>query len=421
VQLLAKWTDPVDDLSGPPTSLAQEAHVCEIEVPEGMNPVTIIDSGTKVSPKQEFHDTKYHAVTYKPVGVTRFREYFPAATNTPANTTETGVDFPAVDVMNTARPAEPKFLYALPVFEWDTPPGTAGITKRKRTGGGLRIYLERPWFSSGDGELLGVVYQPGVNFLDLADTVRPLVTHWGADPVWNAAPTSSQAQDAHFTNGPTILPMLTLAENPAIVSVAGYPVKFDPVRDLRFADIRIEPGAAYWPFVRLALARFQPNSIKDAHLSKIVRADFIQLPPQREAEIVLGAAIHLTVQGPVYVGSEVTGTVGPRLRSMGGSPGSTGLSEIEAVIESRDAGDDPANELSWKPIEATRVVLLQNPGAPGKWEGDVTPTVPLTPGLFRLAIKEMEWFRTDDAVSEDPPSEQIRAARRVVYADVFGL
>ena len=48
-------------------------------------------------------------------------------------------------------------------------------------------------------------------------------------------------------------------------------------------------------------------------------------------------------------------------------------------------------------------------------------TGPLTPGLFRLTLKEFEWFRTDDAVSSDPPREQIRVARRVVYADVFAL
>lgn len=422
VQLLAQWTDPVDDAPLPPTSRTQQAHVCEIEVPEGVSPVTVIDSGTKASPKQEFHDTKYHQVAYKPVGVTRFREYFPATTNTPVATTSPGADFGPVEVMNTARPASPKFLYALPLFEWDTPPGAPGITKRRRTGGGLRIYLERPWFSSGDGELLGVVFQPGVNFLDLDDTLKKFVTHWGADPVWNAGSTSAHAENAHFKNGPRIQPALTLAENPAIVSVAGYTVNFDPVRNLRFADIRIETANAYWPFVRFALARFQPNSIVGAELSRVFRADFIQLPPQREAEIVVAAAaIHLIVEGPVYLGSEVIGTVGRRLPSIGGLPDSNGLSEIEAVIENRNPADDPADELSWRPIEATRVVLFQDPDAPGKWEGDVTLTVPLAAGLFRLTLKELEWFRTDDADSTDPPSDQIRVARRVVYADVFAL
>src|SRR6185503_16427354 len=92
VQLLANWTDPIDDpATDPPVGLpvvptfqTQKSHVCEIVVPQGVSPVGIIDSGTKA--KHEFHDTKYHLVKYTPVGTTRFREYFPPSTNTPANT-----------------------------------------------------------------------------------------------------------------------------------------------------------------------------------------------------------------------------------------------------------------------------------------------------------------------------------------------
>lgn len=431
VQLLAKWTDPIDDPPGLPISQTQNAHVCEIEVPEGVSSVGVIDSGTGLPPKQEFHDTKYHRVDYAPVAVTRFREYFPAATNTPAATTSRGVDF-SVDVFNTARPAAPKFLYALPLFEWDTPPGTPGVTKRRRTGGGLRIYLDRPWFSSGDGELLGIVFQEGVDFLDLDDTLKRFVTYLGADPIWDAGATFANAKETHFKNAQESRGSLTLAENSATVSVAGYPVNFDPIRKLRFADIRIDTADAYWPFVRLVLARFQPKSIDGAHLSRVFQANFIQLPPRRDAEIAVGVRVHLKVSGPVYLGSEVTKTVGSSLPLIVGSPDSngpsetatvarSGLSEIEAVIETRDPADDPANELSWKAIEATRIVFLQNPSTPGIWEGDVPLTVPLTPGLFRLALKELEWFRTDDANSADPPRPLLRVARRVVYADVFAL
>jgi hypothetical protein len=41
----------------------------------------------------------------------------------------------------------------------------------------------------------------------------------------------------------------------------------------------MDPGNAYFPFVRLALARFQPDSIPDAHLSRVILAEFIQLVP----------------------------------------------------------------------------------------------------------------------------------------------
>jgi len=134
------WNDPIDDpATDPPVGLpvvptfqTQKSHVCEIEVPEGVSPVDIKDSGTKADPKHELHDTKYHRVKYTPVGTTRFREYFSPSTNTPANTTVAGPDFD-VDVLNSARPDMPKYLYTVPVFEWDTPPGTPGIVKRQRT------------------------------------------------------------------------------------------------------------------------------------------------------------------------------------------------------------------------------------------------------------------------------------------------
>lgn len=427
VQLLAKWTDQIDEPPAAPTTQTQKTSISEIEVPEGMSPVSVLDSATKLAPKHEFHDTKYHHVEYEPVAVTRFGEYFPAATNTADATTLEGAEF-SLDVFNSARPAAPKFLYALPVFEWDTPPGTPGVTKRRRGGGGLRIYLGRPWFSSGDGELLGILFVEGAQFLNLDDALKPFVTQWGADPIWHARATSGHAEKAHFKNTAKFGSNLSIAEHAAKVSVAGYAVNYDAFRELRYADIRIETADSYWPFVRLALARFQPNSIEGAHLSRVFRADFIQLPPQRDAEIAIGAAgVHLKVSGPVYFGSEVTATIGAGLSAFGGSNGSNGLSEIEVVIEQCDSSDDPANDLSWKPIEATRALFFQDPSSPGTWEGDVSLTMPLTPGLSRLTLKELEWFRTDDSFPSSPndirglPRDQIRVARRVVYADVFML
>ena len=52
----------------------------------------------------------------------------------------------------------------------------------------MRIYLERPWFSSGDGELLGVLLARGGD--DNSARLRedqsgfPFVSKWGADPIW---------------------------------------------------------------------------------------------------------------------------------------------------------------------------------------------------------------------------------------------
>ena len=118
-----------------------------------------------------------------------------------------------------------------------------------------------PWFSSGDGELLGIVFQEGVDVLNLDEVLKPYVTFWGADPIWDAEPISARVEKSHFKDAVDSMGGALLAENPTTVTVVGYSVDFDPVRRLRFADIRLDTGDAYWPFVRLALARFQPKSV----------------------------------------------------------------------------------------------------------------------------------------------------------------
>ena len=285
----------------------------------------------------------------------------------------------------------------------------------------MRIYLGRPWYSSGDGELLGIVFRDGDDFLTLDPSLKPLVTQWGADPIWGSDAASVSAKKSSFKNAKQIQGGLSLQENAHLVLAAGYEPVFAHDRQLWRVDVHVDTGTAYWPFVRMALARFQPNSVDGAHLSRVIRSDFIQLPPTRHTKInVSGLKIHLAVDGPAYVDSELIETVGAMLPAFGGSPGSNGLSEIEATLEQIDPAGDAANELAWKPIEATRVVLFQNPATPGKWEGDVTSTVPLAAGLFRLTVRELEWFRTDDA-GQRPARDQVRVARRIVFADVFAL
>jgi hypothetical protein len=60
-------------------------------------------------------------------------------------------------------------LYVIPTWTWSertvpglTLPGGPALrptTFRTRSGGGLRVYLDRPWYSSGADELLGVVLE----------------------------------------------------------------------------------------------------------------------------------------------------------------------------------------------------------------------------------------------------------------------
>lgn len=65
--------------------------------------------------------------------------------------------------------------------------------------------------------------------------------------------------------------------------MAGHRVEFDPARDLWFADVDLLITETQWPFVRLALVRYQPNSLPGLSISKVVKTDFCQLPPARKA------------------------------------------------------------------------------------------------------------------------------------------
>ena len=61
-------------------------------------------------------------------------------------------------------------------------------------------------------------------------------------------------------------------------------MQYDATRDLWYADIQVAaPGGgelgSYMPFIRFALARYQPHSIDGAHLSKIVTVDYAQIAP----------------------------------------------------------------------------------------------------------------------------------------------
>ncbi len=65
-----------------------------------------------------------------------------------------------VEVPSSARPPAPHLLYAVPLFGWERAEEGRTRTARRR-GGGLRLFLARPWFASGDGELPGAVLWPG--------------------------------------------------------------------------------------------------------------------------------------------------------------------------------------------------------------------------------------------------------------------
>jgi hypothetical protein len=272
----------------------------------------------------EFHDTRYRRIEYWLDATTRFREFLPPDLLT---TTENGERVPTEAhikvtgarqvtwIPNAAPPPAPHVLYVVPIFGWTREVDERGTLSSWRRGGGLRVYLDRGWNASGYGEMLGVVLPPQ-GFSDDPDKTPPgapykkYVTQWGNDPVWNSpfvpgiAPTLAHFPLARMAPDPDgkwlppnapmqerdqppgafrlkALPPHGLGARGGPVDVAPHDVLYDVERRLWYCDIQISPGAAYFPFIRLALARYQPVSSPGAHLSNVVLSDIIALTPDR--------------------------------------------------------------------------------------------------------------------------------------------
>lgn len=300
-----------------------------------------------------------------------------------------------VQVPATVRPAPPKVLYVLPTFGWSSGGALddAGVWSGRR-GNSLRVYLDRPWWSSGRGELLGVVLLPPDGPLN--EDARQYVTSWGDDPA-NAVrgPQAEKPGLQHFPEAVRSRAGLRAEEMVyRRMDVAGFDVAFHAERKLWFCDIAVDsgiPDRTYQPFVRLALARWQPESVPGFELSRVVMADFVQLGVDRAASVVRqpdGDSLLLTV----------TGTV-PRERNA-----------ARAWIEVALPGV-PDPDLGWEQADGTEVDLT--PVAATGWQGLVRLPDVYSPGTFRLVLQEVERYPLSPVGPE--------LGERLMYLDVLPL
>jgi hypothetical protein len=399
--------------------------------------------------RHDLGDTRHRLVSYTPVGTTRYQEYFPAAMIAERRNLEAPGAASEASVPSSVRPPPPSVLYALPTFRWeDTGSG------RRRVGGGVRVYLDRPWLATGEGERLAVVLAPAKKEL-----VPFGASRWGADPVWSAGPANALTKNDFVMSGETVewfdgaykwercvTGAEPSAERGETVDLVGVIPEWSPERKLWFADFELAQGQAYWPFLDLGLVRWQPSSLPGLAVSTVRRCHFVQLAPDRVASVQRWSD-HVDVTLTGFTAGNALESVDswngadgpPPWDKMWKAPShaqtSDGGHRVFARVEHCPAGVDPYKfDLAWKTLVGP--VELR-----GTWQpsGEVTwaaklPLVSPPAGSLRLVLTEAEIFESDvdDRTTEVYlgqlyfPGQGVKdvwkhGRERVVYLDTFKL
>lgn len=438
----ADWSEWIDDIAKPAperidvTAAAASTTVRydeDLIVLAGADATVPLPDGTTLNVHAAVHqigDTRHRSIDYRMRATTRYREYFDSRVVPSVDDLSVVGPVRTLDVPSTARPAKPLVRDVLPMFRWyeETEPAQPFGLRRTR-GAGLRVYLDRPWFSSGDGELLGLV----VAFGSDAD-VEGNVTVWGGDPVFvqegpanrSILPLTDLAhlvglddrrEGARPVGPPVARTLVDVPGNPA-VWVLGYEPAFSEDRGLWFADIALDPGTAIWPFVRLALTRYQPDSLAGLHLSPVVQCDFVPLPPERVSTLTRPDNRHarVIVTGPVGAPRTTSATLSVPTFAQSVLQSRTVRARLEHKV-SAVPGD-----LGWETVRTLDLPILGFEGTTVSWSGEiqlpqaVAPRRPGTSQVWRITVEEWEHLPADPDASGRSSTQS-----RIVYADHLPL
>jgi hypothetical protein len=399
----AEWQEWVDDpqKEGPEliTSRGQlgeislaENHINEFSLSSAVNAQQPNAPGQPRArgDRHELGDTKFRLLHYSMRATTRFREYLPEALYEQRDeVTRVGpvADGPAMQVgapddpgapvlpiagqalhtpvLSSAEPDEPRVIYVLPTFRWLGTPGATTLDTT-RLGNGLRVWLERPWFSSGDGELLGVIIL-GENtpFTDIPSELVPFVTQWGLDPLWDTALPKHRTRVSDFP-GRVRNEVVSLREHDTSVQVVGHRVRWDGARRAWYCDVELEPGGSYMPFVRLALVRYQPNALAGTKISKVLLTDFAQVLPRRRSVFTRsGGQVAFRMYGTVPQQGPMQWMLDSQYLDVSFVPpfglGETGRNKVDLVLQTRDPAIE--SDLAWTDASVLGSTIVAPAGA----------------------------------------------------------
>lgn len=267
--------------------------------------------------EHSFGDTKYRSVKYSIELVSRFKDYFPNENEFSV----LGVFKESIKIENSKKLEALVIDSIVPVFSWKEDENE--VVRKHDT---FRIYIEGDWYQNGasikknaKGEFdeFEVVEEIAVFFLDgentIPDPFEGLVSEFGKDPSTNINNNRTDGLKKEFFVSKAFIgdkdddkinaKLLERGESSFSapleapidsdkIKAAIYSVDFDPEKKKFFCDIKLkipENEKLYFPFLKLAVARYLKTSIKedkkyDYRFSNIVTAPQVQFFPVRKID-----------------------------------------------------------------------------------------------------------------------------------------
>lgn len=310
---------------------------------------------------------------------------------------------PEVWIPATIQPAAPDCKELVPCLAWeklsDIQRDNVQTIKKRNTG--FRLVLRRPWFSTGEGERVGIVLwpppvlnlpfakgQPPFNETEVPDDLAlamlteedlhpygRMVSVWGGDPT-RSAPRERNRKHRFLSFKEFKLPPSAMLHPRALmpipasvsgqdkpvfveVSVVSFPVEFEDKATDAFVDIDIAPIAGVAePLLRLGVVRLQTNARHDTLPSVRGERSGIRCSPATAVEARLFPERVLSVSavavGPEHGASEQRTSVSVVL-SGPGSPSAAGPSGTRVCIELKELiGEDEVAVETIKPGASQR-------------------------------------------------------------------